>query len=64
VFIDEADFDKLKDYFNYKFNCEVKTVKEKNQLKYVCYTRASESAYVFYIDSFIYIKIFFKSLCH
>lgn len=50
VFIDEADFDKLKDYFNYKFNCEVKTVKEKNQLKYVCYTRPSNNAYVFYKD--------------
>ncbi len=50
VFIDEADFDKLKDYFNYKFNCEVKTVKEKNQLKYVCYTRPTDNAYVFYKD--------------
>jgi len=50
VFIDETDFDKLKDYFNYKFNCEVKTVKEKNQLKYVCYTRPSNNAYVFYKD--------------
>ena len=48
VFIDEPDFDKLKDHYNYKLNCEVKTVKEKNQLKYVSFTRPTDSAYVFY----------------
>jgi len=28
----------------------VKTVKDKNQLKYVCYTRPTDNAYVFYKD--------------
>lgn len=50
VFIDEADFEKLKDHFSYKLGCEIKTVKEKNQLKYVSYTRASDSAHIFYLD--------------
>jgi hypothetical protein len=48
VFIDEVDFDKLRDRFNYRLGCRVKTVKEKNQLKYVAYTRPTHSAYVFY----------------
>ena len=50
VFIDEADFDKLKDHFNYKIGYDIKTVKEKNQLKYVSYTRCSDNAYIFYKD--------------
>lgn len=50
VFIDEADFEKLKDHFSYKLGCEIKTVKEKNQLKYVSYTRASDSAHIFHLD--------------
>ena len=48
VFIDEADFDKLKDHYNYSLKCDVKAVKEKAQLKYVSYTRPTDSAYVFY----------------
>ncbi len=48
VFIDEPDFDKLRDHYNYRIGCDVKTVKEKNQLKYVSYTRPTDSAYVFY----------------
>lgn len=48
VFIDEVDFEKLRDRFNYRLGCKVKTVKEKNQLKYVAYTRPTDSAYVFY----------------
>ena len=48
VFIDEADFDKLKDHYNFNLNCDVKTCKEKTQLKYVAYTRPTDSAYVFY----------------
>ena len=48
VFIDEPDFDKLRDHYNYKIGCDIKTVKEKTQLKYVSYTRPTDSAYVFY----------------
>jgi hypothetical protein len=48
VFIDEADFEKLRDRWDYKLNCEIKTVKEKTQLKYVSYTRPTDIAYVFY----------------
>lgn len=48
VFIDEPDFEKLRDHYNYKIGCDVKAVKEKNQLKYVAYTRPTDAAYVFY----------------
>ena len=48
VFIDEPDFDKLRDHYNYKIGCDVKTAKEKSQLKYVSYTRPTDAAYVFY----------------
>ena len=48
VFIDEPDFEKLRDHYNYKIGCDVKAVKERNQLKYVSYTRPTDSAYVFY----------------
>ena len=48
VFIDEVDFEKLRDNYNYKLGCKVKTVKEKNQLKYVSYTRPTDGAYVLY----------------
>ena len=50
VFIDEADFDKIQDHFNYKLGVEIKTSKEKNQLKYVAYTRPTDSAHIFYRD--------------
>ena len=48
VFVDEADFDKLKDRYNYQIGCKIKSVKEKNQLKYVSFTRPTDSAYIFY----------------
>lgn len=48
VFIDEADFDKLKDHYNFRLNCDVKTCKEKTQLKYVAYTRPTDCVYSFY----------------
>jgi hypothetical protein len=50
VFIDEYDFEKLKDSYNYRLGCEIKATKEKNQLKYVAYTRPTDTAYVFYRD--------------
>ena len=48
VFIDEYDFEKLKDFFNFRLGCEIKTTKEKNQLKYVSFTRPTNTAHVFY----------------
>ena len=48
VFVDEYDFEKLKDRYNYRLGYEIKSVKEKNQLKYVSFTRPTDSAYVFY----------------
>ena len=48
VFLDEPDFEKLRDRYDYHIGCDVKTVKERNQLKYVSYTRPTHSAYVFY----------------
>jgi hypothetical protein len=48
VFIDESDFDKLRDYWNYEIQCQVDATKERNQLKYVCYTRPTHDAHIFY----------------
>ena len=48
AFIDEPDFDKLRDRYNYNIGCEIKSTKEKNQLKYVAYTRPTDIAYVYY----------------
>lgn len=48
VFVDEFDFEKLRDRFNYRLGCTVKAVKEKNQLKYVSYTRPTDGAHVLY----------------
>ena len=48
VFVDEADFDKLHDYWSFKLDCEVKATKERNQLKYVSFTRPTTCAHVYY----------------
>lgn len=48
VFIDEKNFDKLTDCWNDRYNAYINGTKEKNQLKYVAYTRASKKAYVLY----------------
>lgn len=50
VFIDEPDFDKMKSRYNYKLKCDVNATKEKNQLKYVSYTRPSQVAHVFFSE--------------
>ena len=42
VFIDDTDFDRIKDGWNYRMNMFEKKIKEKNQLRYVAYTRASK----------------------
>jgi len=48
VFVDEADFDKLHDYWSFDLDCQIDSTKERNQLKYVCFTRPTTSAHVFY----------------
>ena len=46
VFIDETDFDKISDRWNYKLNMSIRGTKERNQLKYVAYSRASHNVVV------------------
>jgi len=46
VIVDEMDFQKISNRWNYKFNKLESRVKEKNQIRYVAYTRASEDLYV------------------
>ena len=46
VIVDEMDFQKISNRWNYKFNKLESRVKEKNQIRYVAYTRASEELYV------------------
>ena len=41
VFLDEQDFDKIQDRWNYRHNMMQRGEKERNQLKYVAFTRAS-----------------------
>jgi hypothetical protein len=48
VFIDETDFEKLQNYWSYDLDCYINAVKEKGQLKYVCYTRPTNTAHVLY----------------
>lgn len=47
VYVDENDFNKLQNRWNFKFNCFENKIKEKNQLKYVAYTRASKKLKIF-----------------
>jgi hypothetical protein len=42
VYVDENDFEKLSNKWNYRFRAVENRHKEKNQLKYVAYTRASK----------------------
>lgn len=48
VFVDERNFEKLGDMWNDRYKAYVNSTKEKNQLKYVAYTRASEKMWVLY----------------
>lgn len=50
VFIDETDFDKISDRWNYKLNKPIRGTKERNQLKYVAYSRASHNVVVLCSD--------------
>lgn len=48
VFIDETGFAKIKDRYNYREKMLESRTKEKNQLRYVAYTRPTSKAYVFF----------------
>jgi len=48
AFIDEPDFNKLTDSWSFSLGCTISTIKERNQLKYVSYTRAKDAAFVLY----------------
>ena len=48
VMIDETDFNKIRDHWNYRYGKMEKRIREKNQLKYVSYTRPQYKAIVFY----------------
>jgi hypothetical protein len=43
TYVDDHDFEKIKDRFNHKYGALEWRTKEFNQLKYVAYTRASKS---------------------
>jgi len=46
--VDEPDFQKIANRWNYKYNKLETRVKEKNQLRYVAYTRAKTGLYIIY----------------
>ncbi len=41
VYVDENDFDKIKNRWNFRYRCMEDRTKERNQLRYVSWTRAS-----------------------
>ena len=47
VIVDEKDFEKIKNKWNYKYAKIESRIKEKNQLRYVSYTRAKNNLYIF-----------------
>lgn len=48
VIVDENDFQKISNRWNHKYNKLESRVKEKNQLRYVSYTRAKNNLFVIY----------------
>jgi ATP-dependent exoDNAse (exonuclease V) alpha subunit len=46
VIVDDCDFQKMQNRFNYKYNKMESRIKEKNQLRYVAFTRARKNLYV------------------
>jgi GTPase SAR1 family protein len=48
VVVDENDFSRIQDRVNFKYNKMERRTKEKNQLKYVSYTRAKQNLHVIY----------------
>ena len=47
VYVDEQDFKKVRNRWNYRFNAREERIKERNQLRYVAYTRASNKLKIF-----------------
>jgi len=50
VYIDESDFNKIGNRWNPRYDAEENGVKERNQLKYVAYTRPTHMAAVLYTE--------------
>lgn len=48
VYVDEVDFEKIGNKWNAKFEAQENGLKEKNQLKYVAYTRPTNMAVILY----------------
>jgi hypothetical protein len=48
VITDEPDFQKITNRWNYKYNKLENRIKEKNQIRYVSYTRAKENLFIIY----------------
>ena len=48
VYVDENDFTKIRDRWNHRYRCMELRVREKNQLRYVAYTRASSVLKIIY----------------
>jgi superfamily I DNA/RNA helicase len=46
--VDEPDFQKIHNGWNYKYGKLESRIKEKNQLRYVAYTRAKTNLYIVY----------------
>jgi len=46
--VDEPDFQKIQNKWNYKFNKLESRIQEKNQLRYVAYTRAKNNLFIIY----------------
>ena len=51
VFVDEIDFKKIRDHWNFQANAMENGTKERNQLMYVSYTRPTRICYVLYSDT-------------
>lgn len=48
VFVDECDFEKIRNKWNYNMNAMENSIKERNQLLYVAFTRPSHICYSLY----------------
>jgi len=48
VIVDESDFNKISNKWNHKYNKLESRIKEKNQIRYVAYTRAKENLFIVY----------------
>ena len=48
VFVDELNYEQIKDRYNFRFNCWENRNRERNQLKYVAYTRPTHSVTALY----------------